>query len=47
MQTKGEKCHDGKRSKERPSLLITYTSTGEKFPVLVIGKSANPGCIKT
>jgi DDE superfamily endonuclease/Tc5 transposase DNA-binding domain/CENP-B N-terminal DNA-binding domain len=38
----GEKCHGGKHSKERISVLVAASMTGEKLPLLVIGKSARP-----
>ncbi|XP_065356173.1 tigger transposable element-derived protein 6-like [Calliphora vicina] len=47
MAFKSEKCHGGKHSKERLSVLFTVNSTGsEKRKLLVIGKSANPRCLK-
>ncbi|XP_037811648.1 tigger transposable element-derived protein 6-like [Lucilia sericata] len=47
MAFKSEKCHGGKHSKERLSILFTVNITGsEKRKLLVIGKSANPRCFK-
>ena len=43
---KNEKCASSKLSKERLTVLITASMTGEKLPPLVIGKSANPRCFK-
>ena len=43
---KNEKCAGGKLSKERLTVLVTASMTGEKLPPLVIGKSANPRCFK-
>ena len=43
---KNEKCTGGKLSKERLTVLVTASMTGEKLPPLVIGKSANPRCFK-
>lgn len=42
-----EKCHGGKRSKIRLTVLLAANSDGsEKLPPYVIGKSANPRCFK-
>ena len=38
----GEKCHVGKHSKERISVFVAANMTGEKLPLLVIGKLKNP-----
>ena len=44
---KGDKCHGGKKSKERISLLVCSNMDGsEKLPLLVIGKFAKPRCLK-
>lgn len=44
---KNEKCHGGKRSKERLTVMIGANMTGsEKLKLLVIGKSRNPRCFK-
>lgn len=43
---KGEQVHGGKRSKERITVLNTCSMTGEKFPLLVIGKFLRPRCFK-
>ncbi|XP_063230823.1 tigger transposable element-derived protein 4-like [Bacillus rossius redtenbacheri] len=44
---KSEKCHGGKLSKERVTLLVGANMDGsEKLPLLKIGKSANPRCFK-
>lgn len=44
---KNEKCHGGKLSKERVTLLVGANMDGtEKLPLLMIGKSANPRCFK-
>ena len=43
---KNKKCAGGKLSKERLTVLVTASMTGEKLPPLVIGKSANPRCFK-
>lgn len=42
-----EKCHGGKRSKERLTVLLCANADGtEKLPPLVIGKFAKPRCFK-
>ena len=44
---KGEKCHDGKKSKDRITVLFCCNMDGgEKLRPLVIGKSASPRCLK-
>ncbi|GFW09012.1 tigger transposable element-derived protein 6 [Trichonephila clavipes] len=44
---KKEKCHGGKHSKERLTILLTVNMDGsEKITDLVIGKSAKPRCFK-
>ena len=43
---KNDKCAGGKLSKERLTVLVTASMAGEKLPLLVIGKSANPRCFK-
>ena len=43
---KDEMCAGGKRAKDRISVLVTASMTGEKLPLLVIGKSAKPRCFK-
>lgn len=44
---KQEKCHRGKRSKERVTVLFCTNSDGsEKLPPLVIGKYEKPRCFK-
>ncbi|GFW31518.1 tigger transposable element-derived protein 6 [Trichonephila clavipes] len=44
---KKEKCHGGKHSKERLTILLTVNIDGsEKITPLVIGKSAKPRCFK-
>ena len=44
---KGEDCSGGKRSKERITLALCASITGEKLKPLVIGKSAKPRCFKS
>lgn len=47
MSFKGERCTNGKKSKERITILLGANMTGnEKLPLLVIGKSLNPRCFK-
>ena len=43
---KNDKCATGKLLKERLTELVTASMAGEKLPLLVIGKSANPRCFK-
>jgi hypothetical protein len=44
---KGEKCHGGKLSKERLTVLYCCNSDGsEKLQPVVIGKFAKPRCFK-
>ncbi|GFY01538.1 tigger transposable element-derived protein 6 [Trichonephila clavipes] len=44
---KKEKCHGGKHSKERLTILLVVNMYGsEKITLLVIGKSAKPWCFK-
>ena len=44
---KGEKCHGGKHSKERITLLLAANMNGsEKIKPLLIGKSAKPRCFR-
>ncbi|XP_069105391.1 tigger transposable element-derived protein 4-like [Argopecten irradians] len=42
--TKGEDCAGGKRSKERITVALCASMTGEKIRPLVIGKSRKPRC---
>ena len=43
----GERCTNGKKSKERITVLVGANMTGtEKLPLLVIGKSLKPRCFK-
>ena len=40
---KGEKCHGGKRSKERVTVMVAANMIGtEKLKFMVIGKSVKP-----
>ena len=43
---KNETCAGGKLSKERLSVLVAASMAGEKLPLLVIGKAAQPRCFK-
>ncbi|KAJ8883238.1 hypothetical protein PR048_015078 [Dryococelus australis] len=48
MIFKGESCSNGKLSKDRVTLLVGANMDGsEKLPLLIIGKSTNPGCFKS
>lgn len=42
----GEQCSGGKKSKERITVLCAASMSGEKLPLLVIGKAAKPRCFK-
>lgn len=46
VQKGTEKCSGGKHSKERMTVLLCVSSTGEKLKPLVIGKAAKPRCFK-
>jgi hypothetical protein len=46
LGVKGEACKGGKLAKERVTVLLTCSSTGEKLKPLVIGKAKNPRCFK-
>lgn len=47
LELKGKKCYGGKLSKERISVMVMANSDGtEKYPLLAIGKFANPRCFK-
>ncbi|XP_071041913.1 tigger transposable element-derived protein 6-like [Parasteatoda tepidariorum] len=46
LATIGDKCKDGKISKERITILLSCSSTGEKLKPLVIGKARKPRCFK-
>ncbi|CAG2249892.1 unnamed protein product [Mytilus edulis] len=43
---KGEACKGGKLAKERITVMLACSSTGEKLPPLVIGKAKKPRCFK-
>ncbi|KAK3106816.1 hypothetical protein FSP39_000437 [Pinctada imbricata] len=44
---KGDECAGGKRSKERVTLALCASLTGEKLPPLFIGKSKKPRCFNS
>ena len=45
--TKEDPCHDGKKNKDRVTVMIAANSDGsENLPLLVIGKFAKPRCFK-
>ena len=47
MAFKGDKCHGGKKFKERVTVMVCSIMDGsEKWPLLVIGKFKNPRCFK-
>lgn len=43
---KNEQVHGGKKAKDRITVVNMASMTGEKFPLMVIGKSAKPRCFK-
>jgi hypothetical protein len=43
---KGESCSGGKIVKERLTVLLCVSMSGEKLKQLVIGKTVKPGCFK-
>lgn len=47
LHKKGEKCHGGKHSKERLSILLCFFADGKFEKPLVIGRSQNPRCFKS
>ena len=46
LDFKGQRCSGGKQSKERLTVLVGCSMTGEKLPLLVIGKAKSPRCFK-
>lgn len=47
LNFRSEKCHGGKHSKQRLTLLLAANMDGsEKLKPLILGKSANPRCFK-
>ena len=46
FKVNGEECTGGKRSKERLTIALCASMTGEKLPALVIGKCKKPRCFK-
>ena len=46
MTFRTEKVHGCKKSKERITILHGVSMSGEKFPLLVIGKYSKPRCFK-
>jgi hypothetical protein len=42
----GDDCSDGKRSKERITVALAASLTGEKLKPFVSAKSSNPRCFK-
>lgn len=46
LQLKGELCRGGKMSKDRLTVALCASMTGEKLTPLVIGKAAKPRCFK-
>ena len=46
LSFRGDLCKGGKRSKERLIVLVAASALGERFPLLVIGKSKRPHCFR-
>ena len=46
LTLKGEQCKGGKKAKERITVLLCCSQTGEKLKPLVIGKAEKPQCFK-
>ena len=46
LSFRGDLCKGSKRSKERVTVLVAASALGEKFPLLVIGKSKRPHCFR-
>lgn len=47
LEMKGQRCHGGKHSKKRVTVLLcAYVDASDKRPLLVIGKSASPVALK-
>lgn len=46
LHVKGEACAGGKQSKERLTVALCASMTGEKYKPLVIGKAQHPRCFK-
>ena len=44
LADKNDKCHDGKLAKDRLSILLCSSATGEKLQPLCIGKARQPRC---
>ena len=46
LSLKGDRCKGGKLSKERLTVMLACSATGDKLKPLVIGKSYKPRCFK-
>lgn len=46
LALKGSDCRGGKLAKERLTVLLACSSAGEKYKLLIVGKSENPRCFK-
>ena len=46
LHLSSESCKGGKFSKNRLTGLVAASATGDKLPLLIIGKSKNPRCFK-
>ena len=47
LVAKGDECEGGKLSKDRLTVLLCGSASGEKLMPLVIGRSTNPRCFKS
>ena len=43
---KGDDCHGGKKAKDRITVLLVCSATGEKLKPVVIGRAENPSCFR-
>ena len=46
LVVKGDTCHGGKKAKDRVTVLLTCSATGERLKPLVIGRAENPRCFR-
>ncbi|XP_066268105.1 tigger transposable element-derived protein 4-like [Branchiostoma lanceolatum] len=46
LSVQGEQCTGGKQAKDRVTIMLCASMTGEKLKPLIIGKSARPRCFK-
>ena len=46
LVAKGDGCHGGKKAKDRITVLLVCSATGEKLKPVVIGRAENPRCFR-